>query len=66
MHAARHVTKTGCDAHCSWLLHHAISLHVGARFLPSLERAAQVMVGSAASHARAIALMAGNSSFIAW
>ena len=66
MHAARHVSRTGCDAYCTWILHFAVSLHVGARNLPSLERAAEVMVGAATSVARAHKMMALNNSFLAW
>lgn len=71
MHSASHVRKHGCDVRCAWVLHHAVSLHVGARFLPSLERAGEVMRGVAASHAQAMGLLAtaaatGNGSHIGW
>ena len=66
MNAAKHVTKIGCDALCSWLLSHAVSLHVGARHLPSLTRAGEVMQIAAASHLRAMAKIEGNMSFAQW
>ena len=71
MHAAQHVRKDGCDALCSWVLHHAVSLHVGARFLPSLERAAEVMRSTALMHAQAMELLlllaaARNGSHFEW
>ena len=67
MNAARHLTKAGCDTLCTWVLHHAVSLHMGARHLPSLTRAGEVMQIAAAAHARAMARIEGNTTtFAQW
>jgi len=69
MHASRRVSRTACDAYCRWLLHFTVSLHIGARNLPSLERAAEVMVWTAASLDRAHRTMAATrniSTLLTW
>ena len=47
-----------CNQYCKWLIRHAVSLHVGARFQPSLQHAAAVMHVVAASHKLALEYLA--------
>lgn len=58
----KYLRRGDCDAHCCWLLRHAVSLHIGSRIWPSLQQAAQALHGSATSHARALALIANYTS----
>jgi len=43
-----------CNAQCRWLLRHAVTLHIGARFFPSLKHAAGAIYIAASSHRLAI------------
>ncbi|GAX82109.1 hypothetical protein CEUSTIGMA_g9537.t1 [Chlamydomonas eustigma] len=63
LNAVRYIDHEGCNNRCQWMLSHAVSLHIGARFLPSLERAVEVMHIAAVSHARALRLLGTNSSW---
>ncbi len=52
--ADKYLGSGQCDAHCRWLIRNAVSVHIGARAMPSIEHAAGVMRRAARSHWRAM------------
>eukprot|EP00798_Chlamydomonas_sp_ICE-L_P001345 gene1344-32706_t len=59
---AERLLRGKCNVHCKWLIRHAVSYHVGARFQPSLNHAAAVMQLISGSHRLALEFLSMMTS----